>query len=51
MAHLTKNEVLCYNLHPKDMVIDKVGMIKIVSPLLSDNNNQEILDSTFYYSP
>ncbi len=39
MAHLTKNDVSIYNLHPKDIAIDKEGMIKILSPLLTEQNN------------
>ena len=39
MAHLTKNDIEIYSLHPKDIVVDKMGMIKILSPLLTDQNN------------
>jgi len=39
MAYLTKNNIQLYSLHPKDIVIDKFGMIKIISPLLADQNN------------
>ena len=39
MAHLTKNELIYSSLHPKNILIDKFGMIKIMSPLLSENGN------------
>jgi hypothetical protein len=35
MAHLTKNDIPCFTIHPKDIVIDPHGMIKILSPLLT----------------
>jgi hypothetical protein len=51
MAHLTKQEVSIYTLHPKDMAIDKSGMIKILSPLLTDQSSHEVIDPCLYYSP
>ncbi len=42
MAHLTKNEVHMYEIHPKNIIIDKSGMIKILSPLINDNNTEQI---------
>lgn len=39
MAHLTKKDVSMYTLHPKDIAIDKAGMIKILSPLLTDQTS------------
>jgi hypothetical protein len=39
MSYLTKNNILLYSLHPKDIVIDKFGMVKIISPILIDQSN------------
>jgi len=34
MAHLTRNDVLCLGLSPQNIVIDKNGMVQIMSPAL-----------------
>lgn len=51
MSHLTRNDISHLTLHPKDIVLNASGQVKILSSEMSDFSFDYTFKNGYYYAP